>query len=471
MNRLHFSRQTWTHLREHIPYLFAFIVTIYGLLCTVYSDVIVQNDNDFIFLPFRSLFAEEVEITLEELTGSKTNSEDGNNTYIFVLDISGSVANIPLSKDLHEKYLETIKYCNDLAQYQIEPNTDPTFMHFATVRLYKLLIDLYLQQPADGPTDDFAIWFLGDKENVLPIDLKKKVDRESVDEAIKAIDNITNEKMKNPDRSTDFSILFKRLLTRYEYELQVGPSDEYDNPSFIITIFSDFVPNEADAKWEQLADNIRRISNSRIMVNMIMLYEDFYTQIGDRNMQGTIFPYFKENIDWFRLNTVPFGKEKSDEFLYPTRALEKSIEFHYTNPRNISSSFIIRPSEKSYTIKMDIPIEGQSLAASKIRIHAQPLDILGKPIQEEITLVSGAGSYKTTLERGQKIKLVYTGGLPSDLVTSMLRLSIKEARKTYIIPIDFVKRLPDWAAWLMCTLQILGGVLFVVWPLRFLSKT
>lgn len=75
------------------------VVGIYALICTVCSDTIVQDRNQLLRLPCRSLFSKHPRTTFAELTDSTSiapapgsnEQEPRGNTYIFALDISGSV--------------------------------------------------------------------------------------------------------------------------------------------------------------------------------------------------------------------------------------------------------------------------------------------------------------------------------------------------------------------------------------------
>ncbi len=453
-------------------------VTIYALLCTVYSDVIVQNGNDFWNLPSKCLLEKEIETTFQELIGiEKVNKS----LFVFVLDISGSIVQNQLEPSAYQKYSGTIKAVNDTFAEKVlvlKEKDQVDIYDIAKARLYDLLLTL-LEKNKSESSSEFAIWTIGDEGiKVFPPNEKVEVQTSSIKNAIKRI----NQPLNNVDNNTNFVNLFYRLKKVYKEELSKRPSPDYENPTFVITILSDLIHDvrytersrEIENEWDGLKEKIQEICDSKIMSNMIVFSEK------EPDIHRSVFSLFKENLDWYQLNKYLIGEEKNRTFLYTTRPTENNIIFYYENPNFISkSSFILiyTGSEKT-EIKIDIPLQANDNIIQKISIFCQKHSATGDSLNDGKRIISGGSEYKVELETNEKLKLTFNGRIPSTLSSPILRISLCNNGRTYLVPIDFVKRLPDWASKLFNILKqiflwvsiLLGVVLLSFFILKIFVK-
>jgi hypothetical protein len=481
-------------LREHISYyiqnwefkrlknaltIFVMALSLYGILCTVYSDVIVQNDNDCILLPYKSLYEKQIETTFTTLMNQKDNDipKSQKNIYIFVLDISDSVRNRALPESMKKRYDQGVQFVNNsINNFQINGNhSSTTIMDFAQVRLYELLIEL--RNNRSKSDDEYAIWTLGDHAiRRFPVRARSIKIPDTIEDAIKNIDSLTIEINKN----TDFKELFFRMSNEYKDELEEKQKNEYDNPFFMITILSDLLhdvdnkvkrQDEINQNWMELEKIIQQISYSKIMANMIIFSDN------GPNWQQTIFPIFNKNIDWYRLNKYLINDDSNREFLYTVRNTKDEITFFYTNSYFINeTSFVIQSIyDKPNRIRIDIPSEINLVPIPKMSILCEATGQNGNELGggRSKRLVTGGGHFEVELDPQEKIKLVYNGRLPSDLSSPILRISVGNECRTVLVPIIFIKRLPGWAAIIFILLQWITIVAFLglLWGLFGAVKT
>ncbi len=487
------EKKMWS-LREHISYyiqfwefkklknawtIFLMSLSLYGILCTVYSDVIVQNNNDWTLLPYKSLYQKQIETTFSNLIEPKDNGNKNpqKNIYIFVLDISESVRNKPLPESMKKRYDQGVQFVNSsISTFQINGNhSNTTIMDFAQVRLYELLIELKSNRSKSD--DEYAIWTLGDHAiKRFPIRYRSINIPNTIEDAIRSIDTMPKEKNMN----TDFKELFFRISNEYKEELEEKQKNEYDNPFFMITILSDLLhdinnkverQDEIEQNWMELEKLIQQISYSKIMANMIIFSDN------GPNFQRTVFPLFNKNIDWYRLNKYLINDDSNREFLYTVRTTQDEVTFFYTNSYFINeTSFIIQSTyDKPNRIKIDIPSEINLVPIPKMSILCEARGENGNSLGggRSKRLVTGGSHFEVELDPREKIRLVYNGRLPSDLSSPILRLSIGNECRTVLVPISFIKRLPWWAAIIFILLQWISFIAFLglLWGLFKAART
>ena len=442
-----------TNILDNTKFLFntlVIIIGLYGLLCTVYSDIIIQNNNDWLLLPYKSIFKNENEISLEKLAKKDKEEHKKNNLYIFVLDISGSLGRIDSKYTFESKYKEDVKYVNDrIIGYKIEKNDEPRAIDIAKMKLYILLLELEKKNKGCDMKDKFAIWTLGDVGDLIfPKDGigKIEVSGASITNAIQVID-----KQNTFTKNTSFTNLFERVQYQYSKEFQKGHISTYDRPFVVITILSDLIHDvesilkkrisAIENNWKKLEEKIREISDSRTSVNFIGLSNK------GLNVQKSIFPLFLDSdFVWYRLNRFLIGDEMKNKLLYPVRMSKKKIKFFYTNPNFISnSSFFIKSlSSDRNVIKIDLPEKIHFPTDSRLTIFCQKINAKGEALNESKRLITGGGSFRVELNKNQKIRLTYSGRLPLILPNPILRLEMSSEKETVLLPIDFVKGLFPW---------------------------
>ena len=479
------------HLFKWLKFIFSIIaitVSLYGLFCTVYSDVIVQNNNDFLTLPDKSLNEKKIEVTLDELVkgGENESLQYKKKTYIFILDINKANRNKQLSKNLEERLKKVISSLNSNSFHHYgfkikEDEVQPNVMSFGKVRLYELLVELLKKNKGRELKDEFSIWVVGNISGQIFPDAGNKIAaaEKNIFDAIAIIKDFSDESDTDPN----FDNLFSRLLDQYKDEFKEKLLSEYDEPSFIITILSDLLydtdqmftqrSEEVNRNWTQLEEKIRKVSSARIMANMLILAEK------EPDAQKTIYPLFRRNIDWYRLNKYLMGNPENRNFLYTVRTTQRNIAFLYTNPYYVSKTpFIIRfTSDGENTIKLDMPSDTNSMLGPKISIFCEKLGGSYASLGESKRLVTGGSEFEVKLKKDQMIRLTYNGRLPLYFSSPILKLSIKNDCTTLLVPIDFVKRLPDWASRLFIHLRriiilsvIIGVVVLILVLATFLMS-
>ena len=140
----------------------SFIAIFLGLLYTINSDIIVQNNN-LLLPPFSLLFSEKVDAkSFDELLNSgPAAQEPGERTYIFALDTSKSIKTWEMPKPFW--FDDAVDKINSVltkykSQFILENSQRPTGYDISKVRLSQLLLEIIVDHNAK-----FAIWKFGDK--------------------------------------------------------------------------------------------------------------------------------------------------------------------------------------------------------------------------------------------------------------------------------------------------------------------
>ena len=456
-------------------------ISLYSLFCTVYSDIIIQNNNSGIFWPYEFLRNRELSTTLEDFFYNipdpdgieEDNPIEDKKLYILVLDCSGSIQKIIPSGSLKDKYKTKLSTLNESLLWNFSPNSRPTMFDIAKLRICQALVHLRDQNKKLNIKNEFSIWKVGNESEIIyPKDVCRiGVGESTINTAIRKIWEETENSL-----NTDFLNLFRQLHRQYE-ELQNKYCNSYETPSLVIIIFSDLhhdiqkkylQQKQIEANWEQLVDEVQQISYTNIMANMIVLTE------GEPDIQKTIFPIFKKNnIYWYRLNKSLIGSDENNDFLYTATASKRNINFFYVNSYRIEKTSFMFMSSKKNDIRLDIPSEIKALPSTNFSLYCEHLGAVSdKPdVEKGRMLISGGSSFNVTLGKGEKLRLTYSGRLPSNLVTPLLRFTITDTNQVFLIPIDFVKRLPVWAAGMMSFLYTLFwlSILLILYKLVFLT--
>jgi hypothetical protein len=117
---------------------------------------------------------------------------------------------------------------------------------------------------------------------------------------------------------------------------------------------------------------------------------------------------------------------------------------------------ICAPELQDSDCKLDPPIG--AVYCCPVNFERTPLE-KGKGSRK---LVAGRQPLTVKLDPGQALRFRYSGLLPGDLATPILKLNLESERMSYLIPVRFVKRLPRWAAIVMALM--VGSLLLVaVW--------
>ena len=427
--------------------VFVLAIALYALLCTVYSDVIIQNDNEFYGLSKLTLPDKPLEKNFYEMIGKKAeaNEEDIGETvqdrilYIFVLDISGSIINKDINKipkNLDDRITDIDKTYNN----QIDVKKDINVLNLSKLRLYELFIGLY-NNPEVHKNDIFSIWTLGDEgKRQYPVEKKRaKVEEEEIIKALKTISGITIEK---PDNNTDFDDLLDMLKKNYKTEFENSKNADYKPPDIVITFISDLL-HDVDSKksinvnenWEKLKRKIEDLCNSRIMVNLIILSDL------DLENQRSIFPLFKDHLEWHFLKKDFIWADRSTDLLFPVAHVNDNITFYYLNPIYIADASVILkfPNNSNDSNKIRVSLLGEDNTPIIPRISIQ-CEVPGTERNKKI--FSSGSHFETDVKTDQTIRLTYKNRIPPGFSRPFFKISDFSKRTSYLIPIYFTKKIP-----------------------------
>jgi hypothetical protein len=434
--------------------------TVYTFLCSIYSDIIVQHNTnlDFISLPFKS-FCYHTKLWTNEkkldslIENDATHSLYTEKTYIFVIDISGSVSE-KVSNELLTQYNNIYELIGDyagLSGLELNKKHSPDLIDVSLAFVFKSLIELANR---NQHKDKFTIWALGDEG--FPICDNKFVDDYKT--VILNQDEIRN-RIKTSSQNTDFTSLFRRLLIHYP-ELNEQKINTFDSPSFIVTIISDML-HDVDKKidnfdtriknWEELEQKIQRLSNSPVMVNLVLMPKKDKV-----NIKKTIFSFFSKNIiEWYRLNDFELDDVDRSDLLSVYRRVKNSVIFYYTNPFVVENSCFTILSDRNVSIRFQLPYHQSTcnLPSDKISLHLIHYTATNDFIEEK-RIVSGGNGCTFELKTNQKLELNYSGNISEKNISPILQMTMSDGNENLVIPIIFLKILPIWAAIVMVLLMI-----------------
>ncbi|UCH95770.1 MAG: hypothetical protein JSV88_02695 [Candidatus Aminicenantes bacterium] len=453
------------YIKNNPGKVLSFIIALYFGLCSIYYDVINQNNKNFYSLPYQFLFAKQNEVTLDQLTGKNTAKKVGksqkttqDNLYVFVLDISTTMSKVNMNRYLHSKYVEGIEKVSDQFGYDlIKTKNQPNRVDLAKARLYELLLEL-LKNKREHAADKFAIWTLGDKGSlVFPLTNKTTIRDHNIKDAILKIEALK----QDTSASANYISLFHRFTNVYKQELTGNQLYRPEGPFFILTILSDLLPDakkqynarikRLDHNWEQLEEKIEQIAHPNTIVNMIVFSED------QTDNQKTLLPLLERNFEAFKLNKFFMGDETN--ILYTIRKSRAVVKFYYSSAYDLSkASFMIKSSSREGSrIKIDLPETAGRITFPQITLYCEKLGAIGDGIGQAKIISSGGCPFRVTLYKNQKIKLTLKQRpfSPNPHPAPALRLTIDNRKETLLIPVTFFLTFPGWVSILFILLHVL----------------
>jgi hypothetical protein len=438
---------------------------LYGLFCTLYSVDVKDISSINVFSSYDSIYKERSTVGLGDILHAKDEGKvyrDNSSLYIFGLDRSMSIPN-SAPESLLNVYSRAMAFINAELATNYFKKQRPSFQDIATAQASYLLIELYrLQKLRNTKERHFTIWDIGNVGlKIFPeIESKADVSKKNVGEAIKKLFNETPR-----TKNTDFISLCDRLKRQYpdEFSLYRGLGF-YASPPAIITIFSDFIHDAPDrsGRSPDTDDNNKLMSclgdlcSSNVMFNCVYMGES-EPEINNNK----IIMMFKDNMQDHYLKGCCINELRWDEFYFSTEHSSKKVEFYYSDSPIIQESYFIIESNESNDIEIDIPPNTiELLAASKVSIYCENLDKANSGKK----LISGGFQFRSLVEKGNRIQFSYSGPLPSPLSDAMVRISSKNDKKQFLLPIIFTKRLPYSAVYI---LRILHSMSFLVVLIMF----
>jgi hypothetical protein len=455
--------------------ILAYSLALLSLFYTINSDILSQHDNSLL-MPINSLTKineEKINLLLNNIGDDK--EDQTNITYLFVLDISGSLTSPKNVTSAPYWYEQTLKSVNDkLASpdLRFSKHRAPDLFYLSKLKLAELLLEFINNQKTDDTNiNKFTIWTIGNEGINLFPGHEKACDFTEIN-IKKAIAEFKD--IKNNDKDTNFFSLFDRLRQNYYFD-PLRTSTQYKSPSYFWVIFSDLVHdiknklkkenNDDDNKMllernkdrRELEKLISGFAKTDIIANTIIVSDSKYKQNLDKyeyNIWNLIDMYFED----YRINKYPISEIRNDVLFTKIKG-KGCLKFYYTNQAFLESSeFIICLNRKGrYKI-------GLELMDSSVNQNVEfKYNITDSNLKEkETTGCQGKISTKTPaidlpeLERDDKIKLSYSGHLPAPLhiINFEIYLPLME-RKLFVIPIQFIKVLHPFVAYLMIMFWIL----------------
>jgi hypothetical protein len=459
--------------KEKVNYIwwFSFSLAFLGLLCTINSEVFVQNDVT-IFPPPKVLFEEATPTSLNKLLNCSNDldyiDKHERRTYIFALDTSKSMDG--WEKPKPSWYDDAIKRINSVLTKKEDrflnnyDNNELNGYKIGKIRLCLLLLDIISEKNAD-----FVVWKFGDEiETLFPQDQKisEEVTNLNIKKAISRIKNDTSPQSMN----TDFIKFFKGLVDNYP--IKNKPYNDHKDTSYILVIVSDLIHHvvnreanklklnrenganfhqsmrERCEKDKQMIENsIMDLSDSDLLANIILLENAVkINKNDDKNFKIFVLDYLKDNLKGKRLNYISIG-EKIDKFAFDNVVSQHKISLFYDDPNYIDNA--------SFRIKID------EFGIYKIGLHSRFSYEYYPPINFEWRVLNSDNSKKVgtnyrgnlyldaglvdlpPLEPREMIKITYKGHLPERTYLPYLRIYLpKNGRKSVLVPIKFVKKIP-----------------------------
>jgi hypothetical protein len=458
----------------------SFIFYLYCMLISFHADIFSQSGNFFLCLPFNSIFHKSEKISLKKLKQEakiecfeKSKNVGGiKTTYIFVLDISKSLATgCPTPKWYNQKTIHelnkqiTERGYLDKGHKKFQWYDDPTPFEFCRIKLATLLLKLTAMQE----DFQFDIYEFGN------VAIKAKLGKQNkLADAFAYLINVAG----NIDDNTDFDSLF-RVLNLNHFKEDSENNSAYSVQSHILLIFSDLLhdigpniekqttsskENKNDLfnkSKEELKNNLNSIAKSKMLANVIVIVgqknQPMGYQLDIRDMLNKTFPsarYNQYNIS-----------AKDDSMLYGYAKSKSTINFLYRKPVGYTeySTFLIVDEVDNYKISL-LGNENEKMPDDRIVISYELQAPSGAPLKTKkgrknngfLTTANGPQELHNHLLDNFQIKLLYEGIFPPPSNYFKIKIDLPNAnKKSLIIPIRFVEKLPLWASIFLSSLQIL----------------
>ncbi len=488
---------TFTANSKSLARTFFNSIALLGLFYTINADTIVQTGTGF-WAPYTSFwrhFANE-EKTLQEIVGHvPTNSTDTDSAesqkpvYVFVYDASASIKPTEDEIAWHKDAVDSLNGTMRRPDQAFEEKTDPSGTYLCKLKVAQLI------QRLRGRDLSFSIWQVGNRENTgIVYPSRSKYTNSTEEHITDASFELAKMATENPDHNTDFVTLLKGLTEQYS-ELSHGAFNPFRHPSFVFIFVSDMIhdrenylrqayPNRIDAVRDAihedrlaLQSHINQLSEFSALANVVMFSRpSARANVNVSEFKISLDRLFRSNFEYPRFNRLSLGDDFRN-LLYPKIRARNSMNIYYSNPRYIhNESFYIAINHQG-KYRLRLVNEAQGAAPSNFIMETQIL----QPNLQELSSGDSKGRLRTGgaffdtphLEPMQKIELTYNGRLPErkDISDLLVYLPAKTAAasglshmNSFLIPVDFVKRLPFGTVLFMITLQFVAGfsLLFLV---------
>lgn len=444
--------------------VFELSLAVFAIMVTIYYQAFAQNKGCTLALPFGQLNKVMIDrVTLDTLR-SEARSQ-GQRTYLFVLDCSASIDDAFLGPP--NWYGSAVAGLRR-KRYEFNSGAQPTAHSVSRVALYSLLdalVDSVEDRPAGLTTDRFAVWDVcgGSMKKVPRVGKSEPIDRPHVDDAIGRVEAEVRPPVGAQLR-TSFLELFEGLDGVY------GVYDHYNESqdrsrAFVITIISDFeddpdgLGTREDAfagkdrerqrmfleRERELARATRNLSADNVTINLVAISHAVGRDTG-------IVGFVRRNLRWYRYSKVDIMSDivaGEARLLYPVELVERRMRLWYSDPLSVQGGVQLQV-EKGEDVDVALPAEGAVDDSFELLVGTL---IDGHPPRIVCHLRSGEQISIKGLSPGEWILMRYTGVVRSR--AEVVRIFDHSAYRAYLVPIEFVRRLPSAVALHMAILILM----------------
>jgi hypothetical protein len=484
--------------------IFFGLITTYALFLGA-SHEALRGDYDFFSLPFNTVFQRlESPVKLKGLFQEKKREFKSfnisrreeervieSNIYIFVLDKSQSIQGRIKKLKWYDKIVERLiseDYIPEETRLKKHHEKTITTFDAAEVCLYGMLVDL----AAGGRSskDSFAIWTVGNYgKRIFPdwrdpamgelVNQKMaKVTKANVLRSIKKV----QANLSTIDINTDFKHLFDKIWEEHEDYLEIKKKISPQSPSLIITILSDqqhdvsekkaYIGKEAkiNKNWEDLKDRIKELSNAKIMANMIVVTKDGRLKETTALKYMQIFEVFKK---FYRRHPHLLEKKTILEDIHPILLFPKiipdsCINFYYESDVGVINDAKLLAKEDT-NILIQIPSEINSQIRGDV-IFKWEIKGADSETPRDEGILDVNQEYHQELLKNQMLQLTYTGSFsPKDLKRVRIWITHEKSRKSALVDVNFIKKLPFFIAVVMLVLELMIILLLIIMSITALK--
>ena len=473
-----------------------------SLLYSIYSDIIIQGGAELkhlISAPYNIVFNKRNNTySIEDLRMPKKQKQNKNQvtksllTYLFVLDISGSMLLTGKIKPIWFDYVVKKVHTHiDISKFSTNSERIDGFS-LASVKLSKLLLDLLViaeNQKQNNQLDIlFSICVLGDRAEIIFPTIDKTwrkhllANKSNILEAIKVIADMNKSTIQNSTRGirnqhTNFLDLFEYIIKRFDLYHDLSFNNYLDS-KFILTVFSDLIHDNNhfrkyatnrsiyeifEEEQKNLTNYIDVLSNSEDLWTNIVLPSNIVKEnqlLSNNPFRSNIWPILYDNFDDFRLRKTSLSQYENNLLTIKTDT-NKSIHFLYSNRYVIENSYIDIKFSKFGNYKLGLEANNNESQRHKLKYNVLKIDNSFKENSDSKgVLYPGKTTTNIPIENGEKIRLTYKGRIPTDEIKLFIYFPTMRA---YAFSLDFIKIMPWFAAFCIFIFQVILFVSIIVW--------
>lgn len=204
----------------------------------------------------------------------------------------------------------------------------------------------------------------------------------------------------------------------------------------------------------------RQLPTDRITFNFISVVPPTHDAVD-------LVSFIRRDLKWYRYNRFNLLDDflaETGRLFYPVTVATESFRLWYHSPHLVDGDVVIDAAGRELVVGIPIAEEidnaGFELTYGE-RYTPEELEIRGRIYPGESAVLESSLS-------GTQLFLRFTGPLPRE--PKVIRIFDQEAKQTYLIPIDFLRRLPSEASRHMLVLLVLAGLPVLLFSVAVLSN-